>query len=597
MSWIFGGGSKPPQGSNNAPQQQNAQNQGQGAKSSKTTIPTDSGYSFDSEALERAAKAAKELEHSKYAKEAFELTKQQEVTNQLSNQANIKQYELQIEQMKGEQIRVQEDERRKTLLEEARMKKAREEYQDQLARQRHQDQLATKARAEEDSLRRQEESIQRQEALRRQTVEYEQDLRYKNDMKLLEARLRGEAQVERENRDVRLEQVKAKAVEDRATWQESLRTSGDLVAKAYHALFADWTRTVRTVAQVGLLAGSIYGVKYGLGVGFRAAEARIGKPSLVRQTSRLNAVDLVKSPVLTARRFVSKPSDALKGIILKPELEARLREVAIATRHTKKNNGYYRNLLMCGPPGTGKTMFVKSLALHSGMDYAIMTGGDVAPMGKEGVTAVHKVFDWASTSRRGVLLFVDEADAFLRKRSQERISEDMRATLNAFLYRTGEQSQKFMLVLASNQPEQLDWAINDRVDEIVEFDLPDLAERERLVAHYYEKYVLQPSIDKRNKITVDPSIDHTAKCREIAAKTAGLSGREISKIAVAWQAAAYASETGVIDANLLDEKVALSVAAHAKKVQWAMHTLPLESAPDATAGSKRDYLSPSVPTS
>jgi len=33
----------------------------------------------------------------------------------------------------------------------------------------------------------------------------------------------------------------------------------------------------------------------------------------------------------------------------------------------------------------------KKLALHSGMDYAIMTGGDVAPMGKEGVTAVHKV--------------------------------------------------------------------------------------------------------------------------------------------------------------------------------------------------------------
>lgn len=41
-----------------------------------------------------------------------------------------------------------------------------------------------------------------------------------------------------------------------------------------------------------------------------------------------------------------------------------------------------------------------------------------------------------------LLLFVDEADAFLRKRSTEQISEDLRATLNAFLYRTGEQSKK-----------------------------------------------------------------------------------------------------------------------------------------------------------
>jgi len=76
------------------------------------------------------------------------------------------------------------------------------------------------------------------------------------------------------------------------------------------------------------------------------------------------------------------------------------------------------------------------------MDYAIMTGGDVAPMGREGVTAIHKVFDWASTTQKGLLLFVDEADAFLRKRSSETISEDLRATLNAFLYRTGEQSNK-----------------------------------------------------------------------------------------------------------------------------------------------------------
>lgn len=72
------------------------------------------------------------------------------------------------------------------------------------------------------------------------------------------------------------------------------------------------------------------------------------------------------------------------------------------------------------------------------MDYAILTGGDIAPMRKDGVTAIHKVFDWANTSRKGLLLFIDESDAFLRKRSSEKLSEDLRATLNAFLYRTGE---------------------------------------------------------------------------------------------------------------------------------------------------------------
>lgn len=127
------------------------------------------------------------------------------------------------------------------------------------------------------------------------------------------------------------------------------------------------------------------------------------------------------------------------------------------------------------------------------MDYAILSGGDVAPMGRDGVTAIHKVFNWATTSRRGLLLFLDEADAFLRKRSSENMSEDLRATLNAFLYRTGEQSNKFMLVLASNTPEHFDWAVNDRLDEVVEFQLPGPDERLRLVNLYFEKFVLEPA--------------------------------------------------------------------------------------------------------
>ncbi|CAN0477592.1 unnamed protein product, partial [Hapterophycus canaliculatus] len=54
-----------------------------------------------------------------------------------------------------------------------------------------------------------------------------------------------------------------------------------------------------------------------------------------------------------------------------------------------------------GPPGTGKTLFAKGLARHSGLDYAIITGGDVAPLGREAVSEMHKLFDWAQASRCG----------------------------------------------------------------------------------------------------------------------------------------------------------------------------------------------------
>lgn len=42
-----------------------------------------------------------------------------------------------------------------------------------------------------------------------------------------------------------------------------------------------------------------------------------------------------------------------------PSLEARVRDIAIATRNTKKNHSLYRNILVYGPPGTGKTLFAK----------------------------------------------------------------------------------------------------------------------------------------------------------------------------------------------------------------------------------------------
>lgn len=59
-----------------------------------------------------------------------------------------------------------------------------------------------------------------------------------------------------------------------------------------------------------------------------------------------------------------------------------------------------------------------------------------------------------------------------------------------------------MLVYASNQPEQFDWAINDRIDEMVPFDLPGREERLRMVNLYMKNYLLEPPGNAK-VITVD----------------------------------------------------------------------------------------------
>nr|CDP91712.1 BMA-ATAD-3, isoform c [Brugia malayi] len=198
-----------------------------------------------------------------------------------------------------------------------------------------------------------------------------------------------------------------------------------------------------------------------------------------------------------------------------------------------------------------------------------MTGGDVAPLGHDGVSAMHKVFDWAEHTRKGLVLFIDEADAFLRKRATEQISESMRATLNAFLFRTGEQSKKFMLVVASNQPEQFDWAVNDRLDELVEFKLPGPMERERIILQYFNKYIATPATSGSKKARLKlADFDWVKKCTDIAQKTDGMSGRQLSKLVIGWQAAAYASEDGVLTTEMIDRCTDDMVNQHKQKIMW-----------------------------
>uniref|UniRef100_A0A8C8HHW1 AAA+ ATPase domain-containing protein n=1 Tax=Oncorhynchus tshawytscha TaxID=74940 RepID=A0A8C8HHW1_ONCTS len=484
--------------------------------------PKDKWSNFDPTGLERAAQAAKELDKSRHAKEALDLARMQEQSVQMEHQTKIKEYEAAVEQLKGDQLRIQGEERRKTVGEETKQHQSRAQFQDRLARQRYEDQLKQQQALNEDNLRKQEDSVLKQEAMRKATIEHEMQLRHKNELLRVEAESKARARVERENADLIREQIRLKAAEHRQTVLETIRTAGAVFGEGFRAFVSDWDKVTATMSK----------------------------------------------------RLTSKPQDALEGVVLSPNLEERVRDIAIATRNTRQNKGLYRNILMYGPPGTGKTLFAKKLAVHSGMDYAIMTGGDVAPMGREGVTAMHKVFDWANTSRRGLLLFVDEADAFLRKRSTEKISEELRATLNAFLYRTGEQSNKFMMVLASNQPEQFDWAINDRIDEIVNFALPGPDERERLVRLYFDRYVLEPATGGRQRMKL-AQFDYGKKCSDIAKRAEGMSGREISKLGVAWQAAAYSSEDGVLTEAMIDARVDEAMRQHLQKMDWLHGTPPV----------------------
>ncbi|XP_076066542.1 ATPase family AAA domain containing bor [Oratosquilla oratoria] len=579
MSWLFGlNKQQPPDFSQFTFPPPGAAGGGEGGDGGKP--PTNKemeAYRFDSAALERAAKAAKDLETSPFAKEALSLSMAQEETKQKEILSKAKELEVQIEAAKAEGKRVEAEERRKNLQEQAKLDQQKAQYQDQLARERYADQLSQQQRMNDENLKRQEDSVAKQEAMRKATIEHELEQRHKYDMKRLEAEMAAKGKVDRENQDLTLEQIRVRAAEDRETTLKSIveqretilssiKTAGSAIGTGLEAFLSDPAKIQAAVGGLIALTAGYYAVKGSLGLTFRFMEARLAKPSLVRDTSRVNVFDSVRHPVQTFKKLQKKPEDVLEGVVLNPALEERVRDIAIATKNTKFNKGMYRNILLHGPPGTGKTLFAKKLAMHSGMDYAIMTGGDIALLGKDSVGAIHKVFDWASTSRKGLVLFIDEAEGFLRKRHED-ISEELRMSISAFLYRTGTQTDKFMMVLASNTPEVLDFAVVDRVHEPVEFPLPSQEERERLVRLYFDKYILQPAIEGKRRLKV-ADFDYSEACSKVATLTEGMSGREITNLALDWQMTTYASRDGIFTDAIMLKRTEAAVQHKKHKVSW-----------------------------
>ena len=97
------------------------------------------------------------------------------------------------------------------------------------------------------------------------------------------------------------------------------------------------TSHVLQAVGITLVAAGVYTSKNAIGVSARYIEARLGKPALVRETSRLTLLEALKHPISTTRRLLSKPEDALKGVILNVSIGIAVHSIyTLANFHSLK---------------------------------------------------------------------------------------------------------------------------------------------------------------------------------------------------------------------------------------------------------------------
>merc|ERR1719171_2712055 len=375
-----------------------------------------------------------------------------------------------------------------------------QQYKTKLESELYQRKLEDQQKQNEQWLQQQHAQFLEQERIRRandeemeerrgKLPEYQMQLQRQNEIARAHAEGEAKTKQERENIDIRIREMKAKAQEDYRTRIDSITTTLNSVGGALNTLLSDPNKLLGTVGGLTALALGVYTAKNATRVAANLAEKRLGRPALVRETSRMR-IDW-KS---TVDKFLGrhKPFAGLDNIVLNAHLSERLGWTSNALINTKKSGTPFQHLLLYGPPGTGKTLFARTLARQSGLDYAIMTGGDVGPLGKSAVEEMNKLFAWAATSKKGLILFIDEADAFLRHgRAGDKMEEDTRQVLSAFLHHTGTEQSNFSVILATNQKDVMDRAVLDRMDEWFQLPLPERSERRLILDLFFDQHIMK----------------------------------------------------------------------------------------------------------
>jgi ATPase family associated with various cellular activities (AAA) len=280
----------------------------------------------------------------------------------------------------------------------------------------------------------------------------------------------------------------------------------------------------------GVVAVGITAALYSVPFAVRTVERKMTRPKLIIESSQLTAMEKLQSLFVIAKK---KP---MEQMVSSPSLKKYLDDIVKVTTsiNTKikegKTNVKYRNLLLYGPPGTGKTMFAKELAKQSGLEYSCMSGSSFSKFKDgEGIEALDELFAWAQESD-GLIIFIDEADTFLSKRDNMDPQSKAYQLLNNFLNYTGQRSDRFMLVFATNHQHVLDSAMYRRIDDAIEMPLPSKIQRIDALILYKNKILMD--LQQNGKFFVD-SVEKSLDIKTIdaiAEQTKGLSYGDLEGI-------------------------------------------------------------------
>lgn len=214
------------------------------------------------------------------------------------------------------------------------------------------------------------------------------------------------------------------------------------------------------------------------------------------------------------------PEVGLEEVILpKAQKEALLRIIEeqknIKMLH-KHNIMPSNRLLLCGPPGCGKTLTAKALAKEMGLPMAyVRLDGLVSSYLGQTSTNLRKIFD--SVKNQRIVLFLDEFDTIAKKRDDSNELGELKRVVTTLLQNFDNMPEHVFLIAATNHHHLLDPAIWRRFNLSIILELPNEEQRTELI----------------KKWIIEFKISATINVQLISKITEGLNGAQIRELMVA----------------------------------------------------------------
>jgi SpoVK/Ycf46/Vps4 family AAA+-type ATPase len=221
----------------------------------------------------------------------------------------------------------------------------------------------------------------------------------------------------------------------------------------------------------------------------------------------------------------SQNAEAWDRLVLPEDIKQTLQNTCRLLREAAQNQVQglsLPNLLLFGPPGTGKTAIARTLAGETNVGFVVATAADLkSPYIGQSANLVRGVFEKAR-SMAPAILFIDEIETVAVERSShlsDSLTRDITTELLLQMDRVQPASSPMIVVAASTRPDQIDQAILNRFRKI-EIPLPDEAARRAMLKQ----------LVRGCGCPLDPALDVDEVSATLAKDTSGMSGRALKSL-------------------------------------------------------------------